>query len=50
VFTEHANQEKAAELGRMVGELQSPGLFICFNSEDVVNVLGLPGTGKLISW
>jgi transcriptional regulator with XRE-family HTH domain len=46
VFTEHANQEKAAELGRMPGELQSPGIFICFNSEDVVNVLGLPGSGK----
>ncbi len=46
VFTVHANQEKAAELGRIVGELQSRRIFICFNSEDVVNVLGLPGTGK----
>jgi len=46
VFTLHANQEKAAELGRIVGELQSRRIFICFNSEDVVNVLGLPGTGK----
>jgi DNA-binding XRE family transcriptional regulator len=46
VFTEHANQEKAAELGRIVGELQSRRIFICFNSAQVVNVLGLPGTGK----
>ena len=46
VFTVHANQEKAAELGRMVGELQSRRIFICFSSEQVVNVLGLPGTGK----
>jgi transcriptional regulator with XRE-family HTH domain len=46
VFTVHANQEKAAELGRIVGELQSRRIFICFNSEDVVTVLGLPGSGK----
>ena len=46
VFTEHANQEKAAELGRIVGELQSRRIFICFNSEQVINVLGLRGTGK----
>lgn len=46
VFAAHANQEKAAELGRIVGELQSRRIFICFNTEDVVNVLGLPGTGK----
>ena len=46
VFTVHANQEKAAELGRIVGALQSRRIFICFNSEDVINVLGLPGTGK----
>jgi transcriptional regulator with XRE-family HTH domain len=46
VFTVHANQEKAAELGRIVGELQSRRIFICFNSEQVVNILGLPGTGK----
>src|SRR5579862_2638634 len=46
VFTVHANQERAAELGRIVGELQSRRIFICFSSQQVVNVLGLRGSGK----
>ncbi len=46
IFSTHANQEKAAELGRIVGELRSRRIYLCFKSEDVGYVLGLPGSGK----